>query len=179
MRILHLLWTWVWLTVPLMTFPEVRVDVDCFAQFCNRKAKIFFSRREELGSTGVNFFSQRLFRSLSYYCFPPPGVILATILHLAAFGVSGLLVVPVWPSSSFWPNIVPDGQHLPIWSVKYLRFRASFVCDPEIYSTTFKNPPTFDSLILKFNFSEVQDSDLFTPHLVPENFLDSGCELCC
>ena len=106
----------------LEVFPEVRVDVDGFAQYCNRKAEIFFSRGQEPESTGVNFFSQRLFPSLSYYCFPPPGVIVATIHHLRLFQTSGLLVIPVWPSASFWTNIVPDGRHLPGWAKKSFKF---------------------------------------------------------
>ena len=106
-------------------FSEVQINVDGFASFHNRKADIFFSKSEEPENTGTNFFSQRLFPSLGYYCFPPPGIILATILHLAMFRVTGLLVVPVWPSSSFWSSIAPVGRHLPTWAVRRVRFRAS------------------------------------------------------
>ena len=162
----------------LQFFQEVQIDVDGFASLCNRKAEIFFSKSDEPNSSGTNFFSQRLFSSLGYYCFPPPGVILATILHLAMFGVSGLLVVPVWPSSSFWPNIAPDGRHLPAWAVRTLKFRASFLSDPEIVSSTFKNPPTFDTLVINFDFSSVLESDFFIPNLQSNNCLLGGCDMC-
>ena len=82
----------------LENFPEVGIVEDAFARFCNWKADIFFSRLDEPGSSRINFLSQRLFPSLGYYCFPPPGVILATIIHLAWFKVSGLLVILAWPS---------------------------------------------------------------------------------
>ena len=135
-------------------------------------------KSEEPENTGTNFFSQRLFPSLGYYCLPPPGIMLATILHLAMFRVTGLLVVPVWPSSSFWSSIAPDGRHLPTWAVRRLRFRASFLSDPEIVSSTFKNPPTFDTLVIKFDFSAVSESELSVPNLVPNNCILGGCSLC-
>ena len=152
--------------------------MDAFAQFCNRKADIFFSRLDETGSSGINFFSQRLFPSLGYYCFPPPGVILATIIHLAWFKVSGLLVIPAWPSASFWSNILPDGKHLPRWADRCLRFRANFVVDPEIISSTFKSPSTFDSLVIKFDFARVKEDELFLPNFVPDCCFEGGCILC-
>ena len=162
----------------LEAFPEVRVDVDGFAQYCNRKAEIFFSKMPEPESTGVNFFSQRLFPYLSYYCFPPPGVILATILHLSSYQTSGLLVIPIWPSSSFWTNIVPDGRHLPGWAKRIFRFRAGFITDPDVLSSTFKDPATFDTLIIKFDFGGFLSSDLCSANVTPENCLLGGCHLC-
>ena len=106
-------------------FSGVQINVDGSASFHNRKADIFFSKSEEPENTGTNFFSQRSFPSLDYFCFSPPGIRLATILHLAMFRVTGLLVVPVWPSSSFWSSIAPVGRHLPTWAVRRVRFGAS------------------------------------------------------
>ena len=69
-------------------FSGVQINVDGSASFHNKKADIFSSKSEEPENTGTNFFSQRLFPSLCYYCFPPPGIMLATTLHLAMFGVT-------------------------------------------------------------------------------------------
>lgn len=159
-------------------FPEVPIDVDGFAQSYNKKAEIFFSKQSEPEAAGLNFFSQKLSPSLSYYCFPPPGVLLATILHLAMFQARGLLVLPIWTSASFWPNFAPDGIHLPIWAQRFLRFRANFVCDPEIRSTTFKNPVKFDTLVIKFDFTVARENELFLPSFSLSNCLNYGCVNC-
>ena len=55
----------------LEPFPEVRFDVNYMNYCWNTKAKVFFSKFDITNSSGVNFFSETLFTSLSYYCFPP------------------------------------------------------------------------------------------------------------
>ena len=136
----------------------------------------FFSKTDELGCSAVNFFSQRLDPALTYYCFPPPSKILAVILHFFRFGCHGLLVLPVWRSAAFWINVVPDGKHLSVWAKKYLIFKPSeFVCDSEILSSTFKNPVTFDIMIIKFDFDGVKEEDLFRPILSRENCVVNDC----
>ena len=40
---------------------------------------------------------------------PPPYLIPRVIRHILKTGASGTLVVPKWPSTSFWPMRFPDG----------------------------------------------------------------------
>ena len=101
--------------VILEYFNDVSIDIDVMANFWNRKSNCFFSKSDEWGASAVNFFSQKLDSSLSYYCFPPPSLIVAAILHFFKFRSHGLLVIPVWRSAAFWINVVPDGKHLS-WS---------------------------------------------------------------
>ena len=54
---------------------------------------------------------------LFYYCFPPPSFVHSVLLHFLKFECRGLLLVPVWPASSFWTLIAPDGVHLARWAV--------------------------------------------------------------
>ena len=98
--------------VILEFFNNVTIDVDVMANDWNKKSNFFFSKLEEWGSSGVNFFSQKLDSSLSYYCFLPPSLIVPAILHFYKFRSRGLLVIPVWKSAAFWSNVVPDGRHL-------------------------------------------------------------------
>ena len=150
-------------------FSEVSIDVVAMANFWNRKCNIFLSKTEDLGS-------QRLDSSKTYYCFPPPSLIVASIWHFFRFQCHGLLVLPVWKSAAFWFNIAVDGQHLSSWAKKHLIFKPSgFVCDDQILSMTFKNPPTFELLIIQFEFEGVLESDLFKPVLSHENCVYNDC----
>ena len=163
----------------LETFPEVRFDVDCMSNCWNTKAKVFFSKFDVSKSSGVNFFSQTLFTNLSYYCFPPPSLIVPSVLHLAKYEVEGLLLVPVWKSSAFWTRICPDGRHLPKWARKVFKFQPTgFVVDEKIISETFSRPrPTFEMLAIAFNFKE-RESELFISVVSPFNCIYHGCRFC-
>ena len=146
----------------ILDFFGLEIQIDTMAQGWNKKSNIFFSRVAEEGSSGVNFFSQKLCSSINYYCFPPPSLILAAIFHFAKFEAHGLLLVPVWRSSSFWFNIVPDGRHLSSWAKSFLLFKPSgFVADDAIISTTFKNPVNFEMLCIQFDFAGIKEKDLF------------------
>ena len=160
-------------------FSEVSIDVDSMSNFWNRKCNVFYSKTEEWGCAGVNFFSQRLDSATTYYCFPPPSLIVASIWHFFRFQCHGLLVIPVWKSAAFWFNVAVDGQHLSLWAKKHLIFKPSgFVSDCQILSTTFKNPPSFEILVIKFDFQGVQEEDLFKPFLSRENCLSIDCHMC-
>ena len=162
--------------VILEYFNDVSIDIDVMANFWNRKSNCFFSKSDEWGAAAVNFFSQKLDPSLSYYCFPPPSLIVAAILHFFKFRSHGLLVIPVWRSAAFWINVVPDGKHLSCWAKKHLVFKPSgFVCDSQILSSTFKNPSTFDMMVIQFDFGSVEEGDLFKPVLSHENCVFNDC----
>ena len=79
---------------------------DCFANYYTAKLPRFFSRFSILGASGIDFFAQEL---SSENCLVVPPVALAAIHYLAVIHYLSLqkamatLVVPLWPSSSFWP----------------------------------------------------------------------------
>ena len=157
-------------------FSEIQIDVDVMAEHWNRKSQHYFSKNPDPFSCGTNFFAQDLNRNLFYYCFPPPGLITPAILHFAKFQTSGLLVVPVWPSSSFWLSVCPDGRHLAGWAVRYLRFRPGIIADINIRSTTFKSPLHFDLLVIKFCFAE--GKDVFEADQCRIKCIFSDCDTC-
>ena len=66
----------------ILEFFNVWIGVDCMSNYWNRKAEVFFSKTEELGAAGVNFFCQSLNSTTSYYCFPPPSLILSSSSEL-------------------------------------------------------------------------------------------------
>ena len=160
----------------ILNFFEMDFHVDCMANGWNKKANIFFSRDKEDGSSGVNFFSQQLFTNYTYYCFPPPSLIVPTVLHFSKFGAKGLLVLPVWKSATFWFNIVPDGRHLAAWAKNFLLFKPSgFICDNAVESTTFKNPVNFEMLCIQFDFFGVKEDDLFVSVVSREKCIADYC----
>ena len=159
----------------LSYFQEIRIEVDCFAEFWNRKAPVYFSRFEDPYAAGINFFSMELSMGTCYYLFPPVSVVVSAILHLAHFKVSGLLLVPCWPASSFWLTIAPDGRHLAAWAESFLQFRPGIVSDVNIRSMTFKNPIKFDIVAIKFDFN---NGGLMGPRVEPKFCLQHGCDLC-
>ena len=141
---------------------------------------MFFSKSEELGSAGVNFFCQTLNYFTNYYCFPPPSLILATIYHFHKYQAHGLLVVPVWKSASFWINLVPDGKHFPPWVKQFLIFKPTgFIVDEAIQSSTFRSPVNFEILVIKFDFMSVtEEEQLFIPVLSKDNCIEDKCFAC-
>ena len=149
------------------------------AQEKNKKCARFFSRFSEEKSEGVNFFAQKLVSSTTYYCFPPPSYVGATLLHFLNFGAHGLILVPFWMSAQYWSALVPDGVHL-VWGVKsFLRFRPSgFVVDEGVLSGTFRGNPTFDMLGLEVDFFHVRKEQYGLSHVVPTSCLSFGCDLC-
>ena len=100
-------------------------------------------------------------------------------MHFRLYKAVGLIVLPLWPSCSFFNFVFPDGKHPGPWAISLLRFRPSgFICDPCVKSSTFKNNPTFDIVAIHFNF-KLCDFDCFSKALpVPELCLEWGCELC-
>ena len=157
-------------------FPEVSIDIDGMAEWWNKKSPVYFSRDEDVLAAGTNFFAQELDQNYSVYIFPPARLIVPVILHLAHFKSRGLLIVPAWPSASFWMKIVPDGRHLARWGEKFLRFRPGMVCDINIRNQCFKSPLSFDLIVIRFNFNS--SGNLFEPRLETENCLRYGCDIC-
>ena len=160
-------------------FSHLHLDVDCMAEHWNRKCVSYFSRYPDPWSQGCNFFAQMLLPGTTYYVFPPPHLLTAVLHHLQLFQAQGLLLLPVWPSCSFWNNFVPDGSHLPCWAVKFLIFKPlAFICDPNVTSSTFKNPVNFDMMAINFNFMGVGEDLMFVSNKIKENCLGFGCAGC-
>lgn len=101
-------------------------EVDCFASSQNTVCEKFFSKIPQLGSSGVNFLAQGLSPNVNYFCCPPVKMIGRTVCHLLEKDdILSLLVVPVWPSTSFWPALQQSVRFRQC-IVKELRFKPKF-----------------------------------------------------
>ena len=75
--------------------------VDCFADFYIAKLSRFFSRFWNPGASGIDFFAQEL-SSENCLVVPPVSLVARVIHYLSLQKAMATLVVPSWPSSSFW-----------------------------------------------------------------------------
>ena len=76
--------------------------VDCFANYYTAKLPRFFSRFWNPGTSGIDFFAQDL-SSENCLVVPPVALVARVIHYLSLQKTMATLVVPLWPSSSFWP----------------------------------------------------------------------------
>ena len=66
------------------------------------KLPTFFSRFWNPGASGIDFFAQEL-SSENCLVVPPVSLVARVIHYLSLQKAMATLVVPLWPSSSFWP----------------------------------------------------------------------------
>ena len=61
------------------------------------------------------------------------------------------------------------------WAESFLQFRPGIVSDVNIRPMTFKNPPKFVILAIKFDFN---NGGMMGPRVEPKFCLQHGCDLC-
>ena len=159
-------------------FRHLPLSVDCMAQEEFAMFPRYFSRFPDPHAEGRNFFSQTLDSLTHYYCFPPPSFIHSVLLHFLKFECRGLLLVPVWPASSFWTLIAPDGVHLARWCVSHLKFKPSgFEVSPAVTSVTFRTG-WFEMVGIQFDFWGLRVEDLGVSSVDRRSCLAGGCNRC-
>lgn len=127
-------------------------DVDTFACRRTSKGKVFFSLRDSPYSAGVDFFHQELNPALTYFCFPPTKLLRDAVLHFKKYKVSAVMVVQVWPTSSFFSVFWPDGIHLEVWVSKVLLVQPEFICGPGVTENVLRGRKKFSTAVLKVDF---------------------------
>ena len=152
-------------------------DVDGFASSINKRCPVFFSdQASSPGSAGTDFFLQRLDRDLLYWLFPPVRHLCETVWKLRNENCVGVLLVPVWPRSSFFSFFFPDGIHLADWVVDVMWTRPYFVCGEQVTNRAFKGKKMFDSVLIKIDFADLTEFD--KPVLHKRFCRVGGCEKC-
>ena len=170
------------ISVDYFTFQEAQIKfgaftVDGFASSGNAKCSTFFSRRDVPGSAGVDFFMQTLKVTELYWLFPPISVLCQAVQHLAVHKAKGVILVPVWPRSSFFTFFFPDGMHLPEWVVGYLWVKPYFITGPYVTSNGLRGRKKFSTVLLKADFT-IFDGSFYEPKLLPEWCRKGGCYRC-
>lgn len=81
------------------------LTIDCFASSENHKLQRYYSRFFSPGSLGVDCLAYSWHGEFCWLV-PPISLIPRTIKHVQLCQCRGVLVVPVWPSSVFWPFLI-------------------------------------------------------------------------
>ena len=94
-----------WLDAPLFAELNTRLgplDVDCFASEHSRQLPAFHSRWWSPSAAEFDTFSVSWAHQRVYLC-PPPALIMRVIGKMRADEARGVLVVPKWSGSRWWP----------------------------------------------------------------------------
>ena len=95
--------------------------IDRFANYRNKKTERFNSRFWNPGSEAVDAFSQD-WKLDNNWLVPPINLVAKSILHLKMCKASGTLIVPKWPSSSFWTLIFKMNLEYQPYVIEVLEF---------------------------------------------------------
>ena len=152
--------------------------VDGFASADNAKCGKFFSRLDVPGSSGVDFFMQKLNFFDNHWLFPPIGLLCQMVLHLKNEKVSGVVVLPVWPRSSFFSFFFPDGMHLAFWVTEVLWTRPYFICGPLVTSRFMRGRKSFDTVLIKVDFRNFDEDMFYDANVSVKGCRNGGCVLC-
>ena len=84
--------------------------IDRFASHSNHLLDRFNSMLRCPGSVSINALAQRDWSEHFNWCFPPFNLIPSVISIIRQFSAASILVLPLWPSSPWWP-LLSKGQH--------------------------------------------------------------------
>jgi hypothetical protein len=93
---------------------QVEPTIDAFASSSNAQCRRFYSKWPQQGAEGVNFFTQQLQQREVYFCCPPVKEAGHMIRRLQRFrGITAILVLPAWNSSTYWGLLRRGDQFIP------------------------------------------------------------------
>lgn len=149
-------------------------DIDTFASATNKKAVRFFSRLDVHGNSGVDFFHQQLLSSESHFCFPHPSFLVQALRHFEKFACSAVMVVPVWPNSTWYTVFWPDGRHAATFIQKMILIKPYFICGPLVASTGMRGLKSYQTAVVQVDFRAARRGAAGGRGLC----LQGGCEKC-
>ena len=127
-------------------------SVDRFANNLNRKTNIFNSKFYCPGTSHVNAFTDDWGGSGKNWLCPPISCLGSVWRHLKLCKAKGTLLLPIWPSSYFWPLIYPNGKNLANFIKDYIVIEPFYTA--EVCGSVFNGYPKFKTLVLDINCSE-------------------------
>ena len=99
------------------------IEIDLFADTNNAKVAQFAAKFHCPNALIVDAFSLSWDGRCAWIC-PPPSIVIDVLKKIAhSTAMSGALVVPYWPTATYWPFLFPDGQHLAASFRHIIRFR--------------------------------------------------------
>ena len=128
-----------------------KFTIDQFADDTNYKVKRFNAKAFCPGVENVNAFSTDWSNEFNWLC-PPVSIIGYTLKHLKLCKADGVLFVPNWRSSYFWPLLTSDGQNFYPFVKSVITVKPYFTNFSKCTSV-FSGYANFDSYALLVRFS--------------------------
>jgi hypothetical protein len=150
-------------------------NVDLFAADYNFRVDTFFSPVPSQFGIGLNSFCYDWSKFGFGYACPPIKLIGAAIKHAVMCRREGVMVVPFWPTSSFWKFLSFDGRHLNRMFVNNESAFLALRSGPLVKSKVFTGTPSFKMLILHYD-AEVYNP--MRPNVRSHSCLRGGCFQC-
>lgn len=104
---------------------QVQPTVDGFASSSNNITQAFFSKIPQVGSQGVDFFTQQLRVDEVYYLCPPVKEAGHLLRRLSRFaGITAIVILPAWAGCPYWgmlrqgEGFVQEVKDWVIWEAK-------------------------------------------------------------
>jgi hypothetical protein len=92
----------------VVNYLGLKPTVDGFATSMNTKCEKYFSKYPQVGSSGLNFFAQKLDPMETYWICPPASQVAQAVQHMLQQEgrIIAYVSFPEWKSSNFWPVMV-------------------------------------------------------------------------
>ena len=123
---------------------------DRFSDDLNKKVACFNSKFHCPSSSGVNAFTLHWGDKFNWLC-PPINLVGNVLKHMKLCNARGVLFVPMWHSSYFWPLITSDGQYFNDFVKDYLLLDPFFHNNARCKSV-FEGFAKFKSIALLIDF---------------------------
>jgi len=125
--------------------------VDRFSDDLNAKVKNFNSEFHCPGTQGVNTFTENWENDFNWVC-PPISLIAEALKHFSLCKAKGVLFVPEWRSSYFWPLLTPNGRLFYEFVKDYIYLDPYFINNSKVENSAFDGFAKFNSLALLVDF---------------------------
>ena len=125
-------------------------DIDRFASSSNNKVNRYDARFHCQGAETVNTFTANWKYDFNWLC-PPITLIGETIKHAKLCKARGVMFVPEWQSTYFWPLITPNGKTFYPFVTDFLLLDPYFINNSKS-SSVFTGFAKFRSLALLVEF---------------------------
>jgi hypothetical protein len=87
--------------------------IDLFASRINKQLDQYVSYRPDPFASDINAFTIS-WADTNFYCFPPFSFMLRVVRKIICNRARGVLVVPQWPTQSWYPMLLPILEQPPV-----------------------------------------------------------------
>jgi hypothetical protein len=158
----------------ILEWADLDLKFDLFASSKNTKFPKFAARLAEWGhDEWVNAFALDWSTLGEVWACPPPGLVEPVLRQFVAQKAVGILLIPRWKTSKYWPILAPEGKHFAKFVRRFLELTLVMKVGKDVLSDTFRKKSPF--LVLRVNGTV---ADPWSEDLNFLNCPERGCEKC-